>query len=54
MDLPCRLDPNWARDIDALLAVPDLRSMHLHCLRSLMDEYTNGKLTGVSLDRLEA
>ena len=34
--------------IDALLAVPDLRSMYLRRLRSLMDEYTNGKLAGVT------
>ncbi len=35
--------------VDALLAVPDLRSMYLRRLRSIMDEYTNGKLAGVSL-----
>ena len=33
--------------IDAILAVPDLRSMYLRRLRSIMDEYTNGKLAGV-------
>lgn len=33
--------------IDALLADPNLRSMYLRRLRSLMDEYTNGKLAGV-------
>ncbi|KAL0031002.1 hypothetical protein WJX79_008100 [Trebouxia sp. C0005] len=33
--------------IDALLAVPDLRSMYLRRLRSIMDEYTNGKLAGL-------
>ena len=37
--------------VDALLAVPDLRSMYLRRLRSIMDEYTNGKLAGVSLVR---
>ena len=35
--------------IDALLAVPDLRGMYLRRLRSIMDEYTNGRLAGVSL-----
>ena len=34
--------------IDAILAVPDLRSMYMRRLRSIMDEYTNGKLAGVS------
>lgn len=34
--------------IDALLAIPDIRSMYMRRLRSLMDEYTNGKLEGVS------
>lgn len=35
--------------IDALLAIPDIRSMYMRRLRSLMDEYTNGKLEGVGL-----
>ena len=30
-----------------MLAVPDLRSMYMRRLRSIMDEYTNGKLAGV-------
>ena len=34
--------------IDAILAVPELRSMYMRRLRSIMDEYTNGKLAGVS------
>ena len=34
--------------IDAILADPDLRSMYMRRLRSIMDEYTNGKLAGVS------
>ena len=33
--------------IDAILAVPELRSMYMRRLRSIMDEYTNGKLAGV-------
>ena len=34
--------------VDAILAVPELRSMYMRRLRSIMDEYTNGKLAGVS------
>lgn len=34
--------------IDAILAVPELRSMYMRRLRSIMDEYTNGKLADVS------
>ena len=35
--------------IDTLLAIPDIRSMYMRRLRSLMDEYTDGKLEGVRL-----